>query len=239
MLIKLSFLPSISLLSSFVNGITRQEKLKLIIAGLAFAILLSKTIHWMCSRFWSQRRVNQKHSQPQVPQQPKSHDRSFVGHDDRYAAYRLDGGTIYQPRLIGNDEFQLQAVSANHFRPLVRRDAAGEESTEIVNILQDLSMNSLATREGDIYLAADLADFSANDHAAIDVVLNEKILAIHILPCSTTKDKLAQKPQEWMALLEWKTIFEGITLQQMQAKMTQAKLLVRDGIFQIYFPNKA
>lgn len=244
MLIKFSFLSSISLPSSFVN-ITRQEKLKLLIGGLAIAILLAKTVHWICSRFWSQHRISQKPSSSLVPQQPKSDDCSMVGQDDHYAAYRLNGGTVYQLCSIGNDEFQLKVVSATRLHPvqktarMVKRDAVVKESGEMVNILQNFEMNSLATREGDIYLVADLANDRLHNHTVIDVVLNEKILAIHILPCSTTKDQLTQKPKKWMTRLEWKAIFGGITLQQMQAKMTEAKLLMRDGIFQIYFPHKA
>jgi hypothetical protein len=172
----------------------------------------------------------------------------LFGHFIPYSWYKLDGGTVYRVMLDDHDHLSIKAVPSSEFRPLQKTSKTkklneyGEEEFKEVNILKDFPMDILCKKEG-TYFVGDLPGFSNNDVDCIEFILNENLFATHILPRPTDmtikiEEKLTHRnPQEYVIGFKWKKAFPKLSLEEMQKNIEKAPVVLKDGIFQIFFPN--
>lgn len=165
---------------------------------------------------------------------------------DPYDLYQLPDRTVYKPIFSQSDQYQLQAVSNDQFRPLQKTAVILDEGkTKTINILKSLPMDMIECKEG-FYLPADLPAFSEEDFEKnMELVLNKEIFAIHVFREATEleanfKDEkpifIPRNPIEFLKGYKWRKIFKDLTLEQMQVKIASARLTIQNGMLLIFFP---
>ena len=191
-------------------------------------------------------------------------DHPSFDHYEKYEWYTAEGGTVYKPvSPAGNNPvFQLNAVSTDQFRPL---KGATDETTILQELRMDFLRHEEG--DYFITDLPGFSDSSA-DLDGIEFILNDKVLAIHALripmdlgdsiKSAREKARLPEEqedneqeftpyhpqtlqrecPNEYIKGLKWRRIYEDLTLEQMQTKLENGKLVLKDGQFQIFFPTK-
>ncbi len=185
----------------------------------------------------------------------------LFGDYDPYHWYGLDGGTVYKVLNQGANQFKLQSVPSEEFRPLQKKavilDPDFPEDHEqnlqnkenLSNILKDLQVVVDNQPDGNCFRAR-LPGFSPDspiDLNSIQLFLNDRYLGIHILREAHVEQKvlgghiimIPKKPIEFVKGIRWKELYEEATLPMMQNKCCQAKLTLPDGVLKIFIPNEA
>jgi hypothetical protein len=191
--------------------------------------------------------------------------RVVFGHYSLYHWYHVDGGTVFKPKCTTQNSLQLLAVSADQFRPLqglidnalnieelkldfVRKDEGDYFMTNLVGfdatspddldriqfVLNDqtLAIHALREQKIDQWFAKKLK--REDDLVKDGVSLDEQKEEDHPNNPHIMRREISD---EYIVRIQWKKIFEDITLEQMQKKLENARLILEFGVLQIFFPR--